>query len=614
MSRIKTLLCLIVFVVLGQTILAQTISLQGVLRDPLGRTVQDDYYKLTFAIYESPEGGDSLWSETYEGLQVNHGVYAVELGSMHSMSGLTFGVQYYVGISVQDGQELEPRLKLTNAPAAMAVLGVDNIFPSSGNIGVGTQTPEAGLHILPTANASGDQDLLLIANDDSDTVRVDSRGDMHLTGAIKFSDNSILNTAQGGSASALSAPDGVIAEIDNNNDGVGNFVVTRNSETIATLSNNGKLGLGIATPRSGFHGKLLKGIGGNHDYIGATFQFMDDASPSQNGMLLAGDNAQDDVWLALRATPFETEQWMLGARFFTDDKFHIGFGDRGTTMSYPAGTGSKFSIDTTGHIEIPGNLSVNEFINSPALKSVGNLILQADSDDSGSGHIRFKNGETTSLLIAHDGTLNNQGNFVINADSDNDGNGEIQFESGYATSLTISNNGDVYARGEVAMDGNLQVNGAGTVEGALEAAALTTNSFNISGDVKTTNNGGSSWLKPFRFKRYGMGDGEFITAWSAYPTSYTEQAFVINTGESATDWIAAVTGFESGYGDIEETGKQFLYQVSAYIENNTWKIKCQAPTESGAGDGPNWAIYVMFVSKKFGDMEADYGLEAYPPE
>ena len=100
---------------------------------------------------------------------------------------------------------------------------------------------------------------------------------------------------------------------------------------------------------------------------------------------------------------------------------------------------------------------------------------------------------------------------------------------------------------------------------------------------------GGSWQKPFQFVKY-TGSGENCT---------------IATSWDADDWIAAVVGFDSGYGDIDEGGSQDMWQINCAIASNgNWEIFCDAPTHN---NGPDWDVYVMFVSKQFGQMTTGYG-------
>jgi len=241
-NPLKSILTITLFVAVA---FAQTFSVQGVLRDPVGRTVEDGAYSMTFKIYDQEVGGTALWTETHATIDIAHGVYVVELGTVTSMSGLTFGSQYYIGISVEGGQELEPRMKLSNSPTTMAVLGVDNVFPSSGNVGVGTADPQAGLDII-TQNT--DDDLLKITSSGGEnrSVRVDNEGNLIINSGsvIQFaSDGTSLASADfGGSATALSTPGDANITADALNEGTGNINFKIADATKATIDHDGNTG------------------------------------------------------------------------------------------------------------------------------------------------------------------------------------------------------------------------------------------------------------------------------------------------------------------------------------------------------------------------------------
>ncbi|MFH2032030.1 MAG: hypothetical protein ABIJ40_15655, partial [Bacteroidota bacterium] len=93
---------------LGQTLIAQTFSVQGVLRDPLGKTVKDGTYSVTFRLYDVAASGTNLWEETQASMQILHGVVTGELGTVNSLSPVPFDKTYFLGVSVDGGQELEP--------------------------------------------------------------------------------------------------------------------------------------------------------------------------------------------------------------------------------------------------------------------------------------------------------------------------------------------------------------------------------------------------------------------------------------------------------------------------------------------------------------------------
>ena len=59
-----------------QAAFAQTFSMKGVLRDPLGRTVDDGQYQLTFKLYDAATGGgdDAPKKKNYVCTRLNYGL------------------------------------------------------------------------------------------------------------------------------------------------------------------------------------------------------------------------------------------------------------------------------------------------------------------------------------------------------------------------------------------------------------------------------------------------------------------------------------------------------------------------------------------------------------
>ncbi|MFQ6604922.1 MAG: hypothetical protein ACE5D8_05130, partial [Fidelibacterota bacterium] len=128
-------------------VFSQTVMVQGVLRDPAGRTVANGTHAVTFTLYDAATGGSSVWSETHGSITTEHGVFSVELGTVNAMSSLSFTDDYWVGIAVDGGTEISQRMRLINSPSANAVKGATNSFPSTGNVGVGTTSPGSLLEL-----------------------------------------------------------------------------------------------------------------------------------------------------------------------------------------------------------------------------------------------------------------------------------------------------------------------------------------------------------------------------------------------------------------------------------------------------------------------------------
>ena len=108
-------------------------NLQGVLRLPTGKAAVDGNYEFKFLIYDQQTGGTALngWVET-QTVVVQNGLYNILVGNKTSFTGLAFDKIYYIGMSVGAGDEMLPRIRLTGAPYALALLGTNNKVPNSG--------------------------------------------------------------------------------------------------------------------------------------------------------------------------------------------------------------------------------------------------------------------------------------------------------------------------------------------------------------------------------------------------------------------------------------------------------------------------------------------------
>jgi cytoskeletal protein CcmA (bactofilin family) len=218
-------LVLLILVSLGYS---TEFSVQGVLRDPLGRTVDDGQYSVTFKIYDDASSGSALWTEEHESVSVQHGIFTELLGGITAMDNLAFNTTYWIGISVDEGDEMSPRTQLTTSPYSKSVFGTDNVFPSVGNIGVGILAPDAAFHVK--TKESNEADIFLIEDSDGvPQVQVSSNGYLGINnptldgesvigaplsingslqlyngGTLIFSDGSSISTALfGGSVSSL---------------------------------------------------------------------------------------------------------------------------------------------------------------------------------------------------------------------------------------------------------------------------------------------------------------------------------------------------------------------------------------------------------------------------
>jgi hypothetical protein len=104
-----------------------TIPYPGRLTDEVGQPVADGEYSFAFALYGSQSGGEPLWSEVQEGVEVSDGLFVTTLGGASPMpASVLNGGERWLAVGVRGPGEPEftalgPRHQLgTASPAAPA--------------------------------------------------------------------------------------------------------------------------------------------------------------------------------------------------------------------------------------------------------------------------------------------------------------------------------------------------------------------------------------------------------------------------------------------------------------------------------------------------------------
>ncbi len=108
------------------------ISYQGSLRDSNGDPVNGSI-DVDLAIYDAATGGAVIWSESQTDIEVVDGSFLVLLGAANPIGDSAFSdPDRWLGVSVNGGAELQPRIRLTSSPYTHRVSTIDGA--SGGNI------------------------------------------------------------------------------------------------------------------------------------------------------------------------------------------------------------------------------------------------------------------------------------------------------------------------------------------------------------------------------------------------------------------------------------------------------------------------------------------------
>ena len=165
-----------------------SLRMQGSLQKPSGKPFDNGFHSVTFKLYEVEVGGQAVWTEVQPRVQVQNGLYEVSLGSIVPLN-LRFNKRYYLGAAVNGGAELAPRAILGNSPYATSVTGKDNVFPSSGTVGVGTRVPDTLAYSLQLSKTIGTGTLLIEGSQRAELLL--KRASNSAVGSISFDSSKI---------------------------------------------------------------------------------------------------------------------------------------------------------------------------------------------------------------------------------------------------------------------------------------------------------------------------------------------------------------------------------------------------------------------------------------
>jgi len=107
-------------IIISSLLLVSSLTAQEHLLNYQGRLTEDGApfdgeTDISFTLYDAETGGNELWSEKHS-LEVQNGIFNVLLGSLEDFPRNIFSVndELYLGITVNDGDEMEPRSRITS--------------------------------------------------------------------------------------------------------------------------------------------------------------------------------------------------------------------------------------------------------------------------------------------------------------------------------------------------------------------------------------------------------------------------------------------------------------------------------------------------------------------
>ena len=96
---------------LAQDTLIYQCSILNAARQPVNAS-----YPIVFSLYVEREGGEYIWSESYDSVDIVDGTCNVDVGSVTPFpSRLGENAELYLGVAVNDAPEMTPRVKVSSA-------------------------------------------------------------------------------------------------------------------------------------------------------------------------------------------------------------------------------------------------------------------------------------------------------------------------------------------------------------------------------------------------------------------------------------------------------------------------------------------------------------------
>lgn len=215
----------------------QKMSIQGILTDDFGEAYPDDVYTLNFRLYNQEFGGVVAWQESQD-VESRSGLFNALLGEINPLD-IPFDRPYFLGITVDGGQELEPRIELAATPYSLiartvAPGGIQPGALSENSVDVNNIVPKIVSSVNGVSSDGGNIQLVAGSNI---TISPD---DVNKTITISASDQSGGNSGilqiNGGNAIDVNDNDGPTTTISVANNSINDDEIQNNSISASSLA------------------------------------------------------------------------------------------------------------------------------------------------------------------------------------------------------------------------------------------------------------------------------------------------------------------------------------------------------------------------------------------
>jgi len=102
---------------------------QGYLEHPAGSPI-NGLFRVSFKLYSESTGSYAIWQETHEKVRFHKGVFNVILGEHTPISAKILDNDCYIGVTLENGQEILPRQKLSGAVVLFQSVSLKSVLKS----------------------------------------------------------------------------------------------------------------------------------------------------------------------------------------------------------------------------------------------------------------------------------------------------------------------------------------------------------------------------------------------------------------------------------------------------------------------------------------------------